>query len=67
MSPKDKPTLDKAKPKGEQRVEGEKNTTSDEGANCNWLKKAWIRDGFTPLNEGAISSRGFLFCFKAQS
>jgi hypothetical protein len=39
MSPKDRPTLVKAKPKGKQRTE-EKNITSDEGTNFNCLKEA---------------------------
>jgi hypothetical protein len=67
ISPKDKPALVKAKPKGKQRTEENQTITSDEGANCNCLKEAWRRAGYTPFNESAVSSAGCLFCFKAQS
>ena len=50
ISPKDKPTLAKAKPKGKLRAEGKKTITFDKGANCNWLMEALRRAGYTLLS-----------------
>jgi hypothetical protein len=44
-------------PKGKQRAEGKKTTTSDEGTNCNWLMEACRRAGYTPFNERAIAAK----------
>jgi hypothetical protein len=50
MHPKERPTLVEASRR-------EKTTTSDEGANCNWLMEAWRRAGYTPLNKSAIDAK----------
>jgi hypothetical protein len=55
MPPKDKPSKVKPEPKGKQRAAGKKTEASDEGAN--WLKEAWRRAGFTPINGSTIAAK----------